>query len=104
MRRALLAVLLAASPAAGRGVVEEAESALWDDHADVRDACFLLARAGVAPAQLAAALEAESARPAYRRRVRRLLARLAACASPSSRARARRAAAPAAEASRRPSP
>lgn len=92
MKPLLLAAALAAAASPGpEALVDEAESALWDDHADVRDACFLLRRAGIEPAELDAALRApaEGADPSLRRRARRLRARLGACATPSNRARAR---------------
>ena len=81
---ALLACLLGTPARASAGaeqLVSEAENALWDDHLDVRDPCFILARDGVPPEELTRELKAVSRSgaesEALRARARRLLARLA---------------------------
>lgn len=82
----ILAAWLAWAPAAhaadgSEALVAQAENALWDDHVDVRDVCFVLARAGIPAEELVAALKDAASSPAesaeLRARARRLLARLA---------------------------
>jgi hypothetical protein len=84
-RAALIALALAvAAPAARAGqdeaLVNFASRALWDDHTDVRNARFLLRRAGVDPAETADALARllpdRPALPADRVRTALLLGRI----------------------------
>lgn len=80
----LLVGLLAAPARASSGaeqLVSQAENALWDDHVDVRNPCFVLARDGIPPEELVRDLQAVTRRRAepeeLRARARRLLERLA---------------------------
>ena len=80
-----LLLLVCALPARAKSgaeqLVAETENALWDDHVDVRDPCFLLARDGIPPEDLVEALKGVAYRghepEELRARARRLLRRLA---------------------------
>ena len=94
MNALIWAVLLAsgvyAAPYESETLIARAESALWDDHVDVRDPCYMVGRANIDAEELAAALRgverSSKTDEAGRRRARRLLKRL----EPDGRPRCRK--------------